>query len=324
MGSATAAYVGIATHDYAHCTVDAIGMNQGGAYSASGTAHSMASGRLAYVFGLMGPNAAIDTACSSSHVAVHLAVQALRDREASLALAAGVNLTLHPVGSILTARARMMSFTGRCKTFDASADGYVRGEGCGVLVLKRLSDAQRDGDSILAVIRGTALNQDGRSSGLTAPNGRAQEAVLRAALDNAGLRPDDISYIEAHGTGTSLGDPIEMKALAEVFSGRPPDRPLLVGSVKTNIGHTEAAAGIAGVIKTVLALQHRTIPAAPASSQSESAHPLGSLSCACANAADALGRARGRDATRRCQLVRFQRHEWPRRSGRSAPSRPEE
>ena len=130
----------------------------------------------------------------------------------------------------------------------------MRGEGCGVLVLKRLSDAQRDGDSILAVIRGTALNQDGRSSGLTAPNGRAQESVLRAALENARLRPDDISYIEAHGTGTSLGDPIEMKALAEVFSGRPPDRPLLVGSVKTNIGHTEAAAGIAGVIKTVLAL----------------------------------------------------------------------
>ena len=260
MGSATAAYVGISTQDYAQLSAAALGPNNGSAYSASGTASSMASGRLAYVFDLKGPNASVDTACSSSHTAVHLAVQALRGREANIALAAGVSLTLHPLGSILTARARMMSFTGRCRTFDAAADGYVRGEGCGVLVLKRLSDAQRDGNCILAVIRGTALSQDGRSSGLTAPNGRAQEAVLRAALDNANLRPDDISYVEAHGTGTSLGDPIEMKALAEVFAGRPADFPLSVGAVKTNIGHTEAAAGIAGIIKTILALQHCTIP----------------------------------------------------------------
>ena len=260
MGSQTAVYIGVTTHDYMYLVAEANGANNGNAYTASGTAHSMAAGRLAYIFGFTGPNAVVDTACSSSHVAIHHAVQSLRSRESSLAIAGGVNLTLHPMGSVLTSRARMMSPVGRCKTFDASADGYVRGEGCGVLVLKRLSDAQRDGDSILAVIRGSALNQDGRSSGLTAPNGRAQEAVLRAALDNSGLRPDDVSYIEAHGTGTSLGDPIEMKALAGVFGGRPADRPLHVGSVKTNIGHTEAAAGIAGVIKTVLALQHQTIP----------------------------------------------------------------
>jgi len=191
---------------------------------------------------------------------MHWAIQSLREGEAQMALAAGVNLTLMPIGAVLTSRARMMSFDGRCKTFDASADGYVRGEGCGVLVLKRLSDAQRDGDHVLAVIRGTALNQDGRSSGLTAPNGKAQAAVLRAALNNAGLSPEDISYIEAHGTGTSLGDPIEVKALAEVYGARDPSRPLLVSSVKANIGHTEAAAGIAGVIKAVSVLQQEKVP----------------------------------------------------------------
>ena len=232
----------------------------GDAYTSSGSSHSIASGRLSYFFGLHGPNVAVDTACSSSLVAIHGAVQCLRQREANLALAGGVNLTLSPVGAILTSRARMMSFDGRCKTFDASADGYVRAEGCGMLVLKRLTDAQRDGDRVLAVIRGSALNQDGRSSGLTAPNGAAQEAVIREALKNARLSPSDISVVEAHGTGTSLGDPIEVNALGRVFGDRDPDKPLLVGSVKTNIGHAEAASGVAGVIKTVLALQHRAIP----------------------------------------------------------------
>ena len=259
-GSKTAVYAGISTHDYSFAVADAIGANNGGPYTASGTAHSMASGRIAYAFGLHGPNAAVDTACSSAHVAVHLATRSLRNGEADLALAGGVNLTLTANGSILTSRARMMSPEGRCKTFDVAADGYVRGEGCGVVVLKRLSDAERDGDQVLAVIRGSALNQDGRSSGLTAPNGQAQEAVLRAALDDANLEPDDISYIEAHGTGTSLGDPIEVKALGAVFGARDSDTPLVVGSVKTNIGHTEAAAGIAGLIKAVLALEHRQIP----------------------------------------------------------------
>ncbi|WP_341889823.1 type I polyketide synthase [Variovorax sp. YR752] len=259
-GSATAVYVGITTHDYAMQLAEAVGSRNGDAYTPSGTAHSVAAGRLSYVLGLHGPNVAIDTACSSSLVAMHWALQSLRSGEADLALAGGVNLTLTPDGSVLTSRARMMSFDGHCKTFDASADGYVRGEGCGMLVLKRLSDAQRDGDRVLAVVRGSALNQDGRSSGLTAPNGRAQEAVIRAALSSAGLKPAEVSYVEAHGTGTPLGDPIEIKALNAVYGERPAEAPLLVGSVKTNIGHLEAAAGIAGVIKTVLALQHRTVP----------------------------------------------------------------
>jgi acyl transferase domain-containing protein/aryl carrier-like protein len=259
-GSATAVYVGITTHDYAMRMAESVGFRNGDAYTSSGTAHSVAAGRLSYFLGVHGPNAAVDTACSSSLVALHWAIQSLRRGEANMALAGGVNLTLIPDGSILTSRARMISSDGRCKTFDASANGYVRGEGCGILALKRLSDAQRDGDTVLAVIRGSALNQDGRSSGLSAPNGLAQESVIRAALADAGLAADDIDYIEAHGTGTPLGDPIEIKALGEVFGQRPAGRALQVGSVKTNIGHLEAAAGIAGVIKTVLALQHRTIP----------------------------------------------------------------
>ncbi|MEP7311425.1 MAG: type I polyketide synthase [Pseudomonadota bacterium] len=260
MGTQSAVYLGMTTHDYSQRLANAGATHLADAYTPSGTAHSMAAGRLSYVLGLHGPNVAIDTACSSSLVAVHWAVQSLRNGEANLALAGGVNLTLIPDGSILTSRGRMMSFDGHCKTFDASADGYVRGEGCGMIVMKRLSDAQRDGDRILAVIRGSALNQDGRSSGLTAPNGPAQEAVIRAALANAGLQPADVGYIEAHGTGTSLGDPIELRALGEVFQNRPAEQPLMVGSVKTNIGHTEAAAGVAGVIKAVLALQHGTVP----------------------------------------------------------------
>ncbi len=203
-GTQTAVHVGMASHDYGHLQSDSGMAFNGGPYMASGFAHSMASGRLAYVLGLHGPATSIDTACSSSMVAVHTAVQNLRNSEADMAIAAGINLMLSPLGSILCSRARMMSFKGRCQTFDASADGYVRGEGGAVLVMKRLSDARRDGDRILAVVRGSALNQDGRSSGLTAPNGQAQEAVIRAALANAGLSPSDISYIEAHGTGTSL------------------------------------------------------------------------------------------------------------------------
>lgn len=259
-GSQTAVYVGVSTNDYANYLGEAIGLYNGNAYAGSGCAHSMASGRLAYAFDFHGPNAAVDTACSSSHVALHWAVQSLRNGEADMAVSAGVSLILMPIGSILTARARMMSFDGHCKSFDAAADGYVRGEGCGALILKRLSDAQRDGDNILGLIRGTALNQDGRSSGLTAPNGKAQAAVLRAALKNAGLTPDDIDCVEAHGTGTSLGDPIEVNALSEVFGGRDKTRPLLISSVKANIGHAEAAAGIAGVIKGVLMLQHGAMP----------------------------------------------------------------
>ena len=219
-------------------------------WSASGTHTSVAPGRIAFQLGLTGPAIAIDTACSSSLTAVHLAVQALRAGDCTMALAGGVHLILSPLGLVASTKLGAASASGHCKAFDAGADGFVHGEGCGVLVLKRLADAEAAGDRVLAVIRGTAVNQDGRSAGLTAPNGPAQEAVIRAALSNAGLAPDAIDAIEAHGTGTALGDPIEMHALAAVFAGR--QRPLWVGSVKTNIGHTEAAAGVAGLIKAVM------------------------------------------------------------------------
>ncbi len=258
VGSPTGVYVGISTGDYSHSFSDRLDMD---AYFSSGVARSVAAGRISYVLGLSGPCMALDTACSSSLVAVHLAVQALRTQECSVALAGGVSLTLVPHGSIATSRGRMMSFDGRCKTFDASADGYVRGEGSGMVVLKRLSDALADGDNILAVIRGSALNQDGRSNGLTAPNGAAQEAVIRAALANAEVEPGEVSYVEAHGTGTTLGDPIEVNALGRVYgAARDHADPLLIGSVKTNVGHLEAAAGVVGLIKIVLAMQNNALP----------------------------------------------------------------
>ncbi len=259
-GTRAGIFVGISTLDYANMIGEHVGLRNGDAYSASGSAHSIASGRLSYFLGVHGPNYVVDTACSSSIVAIHNAIISLRNGETGLAIAGGVSLTLSDVGSILTSRARMMSFDGHCKTFDESADGYVRGEGCGMVVLKRLSDAERDGDRILAVLRGSAINQDGRSSGLTAPNGTAQEAVIRDALSNARLSPKDISVIEAHGTGTPLGDPIEMKALGAVFGDRSTDKALLVGSVKTNIGHLEAASGVAGLIKVILAMRAGVVP----------------------------------------------------------------
>ena len=255
-GSRAGVFVGIGTTDYHRMVLaDPAGIDT---YASTGTAFSVASGRIAYVLGLNGPAISVDTACSSSLVAVHLAVQSLRRGESDVALAAGVNLILSPELTVNFRQAGMLSPANRCRTFDASADGYVRGEGCGVVVLKRVADALRDGDRILAVIRGSALNQDGRSSGLTAPSGPAQEAVIRAALADAGLQPDDIGYLEAHGTGTTLGDPIELQAIGAVFGGR--ERPLLVGSAKTNFGHLEAAAGIVGLIKAIVALLHREVP----------------------------------------------------------------
>ena len=261
MGQKGGVFVGISTSDYMQLELRSVATDSIDAYLASGGTASVAAGRLSYFLGLQGPAVSIDTACSSSLVAVHLACQSLRAGESNFALAAGVSLMLLPELTINFCRARMLAADGRCKTFDKAADGYVRGEGCGVVVLKRLSDAIAAGDRVLALIRGSAVNQDGRSSGLTVPNGPAQEAVVREALRSAGLPPSAVQYIEAHGTGTSLGDPIEVQALARVLGeGRAADEPLLLGSAKTNIGHLEAAAGIAGLIKLVLSLQHQHIP----------------------------------------------------------------
>ena len=231
-------------------------------WSGTGGALSIIANRVSYYFDLRGPSMTVDTACSSSLVTIHLACQSLRAGDSNLALAAGVNLLLSPAVTRSFDQLEAMSKTGQCHAFDASADGFVRGEGAGVAVLKRLSDAQRDGDRILAVIRGSAVNQDGRSNGLMAPNPAAQMAVLRSAYTAAGVEPREVDYVEAHGTGTLLGDPIEARALGTVLGkGRPAERPLLLGAVKSNLGHLEAAAGIAGFAKAVLALQHNTIPA---------------------------------------------------------------
>ena len=210
---------------------------------------------------MQGPSLIVDTACASSLVSLHIACNSLLARECDIAIAGGTNLTLDPATYIGLSSSRMLSPDGHCKTFDASANGYARGEGLGILILKRLSDAEKDRDRILAVIKGSAVNQDGRSSGLTVPNGVAQEMLIRRALQNAKLKPKDINYVEAHGTGTALGDPIEINALNEVFRGsRSKENPLLLGSVKSNIGHLEAAAGMSSVIKMILALHHKSIP----------------------------------------------------------------
>ncbi|RYG33143.1 MAG: type I polyketide synthase, partial [Burkholderiales bacterium] len=260
--TSTGVYVGITGNDYATMQMKTGDEALLDGHFASGIAHSVVSGRLSYLLGLEGPSLSIDTACSSSLVAVHLACQALRAGDCRMALAGGVNLILSPDIFIALSRARMLAPDGRCKTFDADADGFARGEGCGVVVLKRLQDAVEDGDRVLAIIRGSAVNQDGASSGLTAPSGPAQRAVIREALKRAGVEPKQVSYIEAHGTGTQLGDPLELRSLAEVFgTDRDGAERLAIGSVKTNIGHVEAAAGVAGLIKVVLSLQHKEIPA---------------------------------------------------------------
>ncbi|RAU94283.1 polyketide synthase [Mycobacterium colombiense] len=259
--SNTGVFVGLATHDYLGMASDELTYPEIEAYMAIGTSNAAAAGRISYRLGLQGPSVAVDTACSSSLVAIHQACQALRLGECDLALAGGANVLLTPATMITFSSAHMLAPDGRCKTFDAAADGYVRGEGCGVIVIKRLEDAIRDGDRIRAVIRGSAINQDGASGGLTVPNGVAQQRVIADALKRADLEPRDVGYLEAHGTGTSLGDPIEAQAAGAVLgAGREPSRPLLMGSVKTNIGHLEAAAGIAGVIKVILSLENELIP----------------------------------------------------------------
>lgn len=248
-------YIGISCVDYL-LEVEALPYEQLDGHIGTGTSHSSAAGRLSFFLGLRGPCVALDTACSSSLVSLHLAVQGLRRGECSLALAGGVSAVHHPRHHIIFTQANMLAADGRCKTFDERADGYGRSEGCGVLVLKRLSDALKDGDQVLALVRGSAMAQDGESAGLTVPNGSAQEMVMRRALESAMLRPADVQYVEAHGTGTPLGDPIEIGGIHGVFgASHGPESPVIVGSVKTNLGHMEAAAGVGGIVKTVLQLQ---------------------------------------------------------------------
>ena len=227
----------------------------------TGALHSVVANRISYVFGMNGPSLAIDSACSSSLVAVHLACQGLRSRDCNVALAGGVNLMITPNVTVALSKGGFMSPTGRCRVFDAAADGFVRSDGCAAVVLKRLADAIADGNEVIAVIRGSAVNQDGESTNLAAPNGLAQEALVRRALRNAGMSPDDVSLIEAHGTGTQLGDPIETDALASVYRERRPEAgPCYLGSLKASIGHAEAAAGVGGLVKTILCMRERTIP----------------------------------------------------------------
>ncbi len=259
-GSRTGVFVGISTNDYGFLRLGQPQLVD--AYTGTGNALSIAANRLSYTFDFHGPSMSIDTACSSSLVAVDLACRSLRDGECSMALAAGVNVILSPALAINFSKARVMAPDGRCKTFDADADGYVRGEGAGVVVLKPLSRALEDNDPVYAVIRGSATNSDGRTNGLIAPSGRAQEHVVAEAFRRAGLPAGAVQYVEAHGTGTSIGDAIEANALGTALAeGRPEGSRCLLGSVKTNIGHLEAAAGIAGLIKVALSLQHREIPA---------------------------------------------------------------
>jgi microcystin synthetase protein McyD len=259
-GSSTGVFIGITSNDYSRLIAPAGDYRAIDSYYISGNHLNAAAGRIAFLLDLHGPALAIDTACSSSLVAMHLAIRALRNEDCRQALVGGVSLVLSPEILIALCKARMLSPDGRCKTFDVAADGFGVGEGCGVVLLKRLSDALRDGNRVLALIRGSAVNNDGATSGFTVPSGPAQATLIRRALAEAQLSPDDLEHLEVHGTGTSLGDPIELHALGEVFSGQTRKRPLLVSSVKTNLGHLAAGAGIAGFIKTVLALQHRLWP----------------------------------------------------------------
>ncbi len=254
-------FIGLFMHDYENIHCGAIERKLFGPHSATGMSATISANRISYIYDFKGPSLIVDTACSSSLVAVHLACRSLAENESQMAIAGGVNLQIRPEMNMVLCKGSFLSPDGRCKAFDARADGYVRSEGVAIVVLKRLSDALADNDDIYAIIRGTAVNQDGHNEGLTVPNADAQIDVIREALRRAGKRPADIQYVEAHGTGTAVGDPVETRALGTVFGEhRPADHPLVIGSVKTNIGHTESAAGVAGLIKTALMLRNGFIP----------------------------------------------------------------
>ncbi len=255
-GSQTGVFIGVSAIDYWHQLLSR-NNTEIDAYLTTGNTHSLASGRISHFFDFTATSISFDTACSSSLVAVHLAIKSLRDRECNMALAGGVNRLISPKISINFSQAKMLSPDGRCKTFDAGANGFVRSEGCGIVVLKRLSDAIANGDNIRAILLGSATNQDGRTSSITTPNSLSQQAVIEQALINSKVEAKQISYLETHGTGTSLGDAIELEALSKVFQD---NEQLILGAVKTNIGHSESAAGIASLIKTVLALENKLIP----------------------------------------------------------------
>ncbi|CZI64824.1 TPA: SDR family NAD(P)-dependent oxidoreductase [Legionella pneumophila subsp. pneumophila] len=260
-GSLTGVFAGVGPNEYyAQLEKSGFSNEELSAYSITGNVLNLIPGRVAYTFDFKGPSISVDTACSSSLVAIHYACQSLKNKEIDYALAGGVNILLMPESNVTLCKAKALSPDGQCKTFDEKADGYVRGEGCGVILLKRLSDALRDNDHILAVIKGSAVNNDGKTAGLTVPNGKSQEEVMKKALGQTELSRTDISYIEAHGTGTPLGDPIEVDAINKVYGHqRNKENPLYLGTVKTNIGHLESASGVAGVIKTVISLQRKTI-----------------------------------------------------------------
>jgi acyl transferase domain-containing protein len=260
-GTATGVFIGVSTSDYAWLQSGGKGPDPVDAHAATGEASSITANRISYCLNLRGPSLAVDTACSSSLVATDLACQSLWSGQCDYALAGGVNVIISPSTFIAFCAASMLSPEGRCKAFDASANGFVRGEGAGIVVLKKLSRALADGDLIYALIAGSAVNQDGRTNGIGVPSQSAQEALVRVACQKADIDPRAVHYVEAHGTGTAVGDPIEARALGGVLSkDRPVSEACVVGSVKTNIGHLEAAAGIAGIIKTALILKHRTIP----------------------------------------------------------------
>lgn len=264
-GSNTGVFIGHFGHDYESLQIKAYSYDDFQSYFSTGTSASVQAGRLSYFYDFHGPAISLNTACSSTLAAVHMAARSLHHKECDVAIAGGANLILTPELNLVFGRANMLSADGKCKTFDASADGYVRSEGCAFVVLKRVKDAIDAGDTILAIIKGSAINQDGASNGITAPNGQAQEAVIKSALEISNISSNEITYLETHGTGTSLGDPVEVEALVNVFADNQSPRtyPLTLGSVKSRIGHTEAVAGMASLIKSALILNHRVIPPMP-------------------------------------------------------------